>query len=171
MDAAEIVMHVVNGNHRDVVFDFLGEGVCQSSKAAHRHPHSEILPFYVAGRNVTGIRIADDPLALAANAFTGAINLDSLAGKVAKGLVHVGNTNVPKFYQEFRNRVLGSSGHSDGGTNRISLNKSGDYLSSLVRGETIHTDYYNSAQASCQVKNDAGIKFFYPSEFSAVDNA
>jgi len=42
MNPAEVVMHVVNGNGRDVVLDLLGESIGQSGESAHGHSHGEI---------------------------------------------------------------------------------------------------------------------------------
>lgn len=60
MDPREIVMHVEQRNHVDVVVDLLAEGVREASKAAHVHSHVQVLPFYIAGRDVSLIGIATD---------------------------------------------------------------------------------------------------------------
>ena len=58
MDAAEIVIHVMQGNRSLQVFEFLRESVSQPRKSAHRHSHCEILAFDVARRNVIMVGIS-----------------------------------------------------------------------------------------------------------------
>src|SRR5882762_9798555 len=58
VDAAEVIVHVVNCQRMCVILDFLAESICQPSEAPHGHAHREILPFDKAGRNVFGIGMA-----------------------------------------------------------------------------------------------------------------
>ena len=60
VNSAEIVVHVKQRDHRNVVLDLLGKGVSQPGKASHVHPHVEILSLYVAGADVRVIWLADD---------------------------------------------------------------------------------------------------------------
>lgn len=71
----KVVVHGVNRNGRNVILDFLTEGVRQAREAAHRHPHREILALHIAGRNMCRIGIAGDCFALAAKAFRRAVSL------------------------------------------------------------------------------------------------
>ena len=52
MNTPKVVVHVKQRNHRDVIVQLLAEGIRQASKPAHIHPHVEILPFHIAGRDV-----------------------------------------------------------------------------------------------------------------------
>lgn len=49
MDANTIVVHVEQRNHIDMILDLFREGVGKAGKAAHRHPHGEVLPLDMAG--------------------------------------------------------------------------------------------------------------------------
>src|SRR5258708_8967535 len=60
MHAREIVVHVEQRNHRNVVFNLLTECVSESCKSAHVHSHVKILALDVAGGNVSFIRLSDD---------------------------------------------------------------------------------------------------------------
>src|SRR5436190_17719510 len=73
MNAAKIVMHVVQRDRGDVILDFLREGIRQTSEAAHLHTHGEILALYVAGADVLRIRIAKANGFLASCADGGAV--------------------------------------------------------------------------------------------------
>src|SRR5947209_18442313 len=53
--AGEVVVHVMHGDGRHEVLDFLREGGRQSGKAPHAHPHREVRAFCGACRNVRGI--------------------------------------------------------------------------------------------------------------------
>lgn len=48
MNSAEVVVHHVKRDGRDVVFDLLGECIGKRSKSAHGHPHGEVLTFDIA---------------------------------------------------------------------------------------------------------------------------
>src|ERR1039458_8660343 len=60
MNPSEVVVHVKQGDHCDMIFEFLAEGVSQASKAPHIHPHVQVLALDVAGADVFGIWRADD---------------------------------------------------------------------------------------------------------------
>jgi hypothetical protein len=75
LDASEIVVHVVKGDHRLVVVELLGEGVRQPREAAHVHPHREVLALDVAGRDVGRIRVAADLYLARARALGRAVTL------------------------------------------------------------------------------------------------
>jgi hypothetical protein len=48
MDAAEVVMHVVESESRNAVLDLLRKGISQPSESPHLYPHGEILALDVA---------------------------------------------------------------------------------------------------------------------------
>lgn len=58
MDAAEVVIHVMQRDRVLQILQFLGERVSQPSKPAHTHPHRQILALSVAGRNLVVVRIS-----------------------------------------------------------------------------------------------------------------
>ena len=61
MNPPKVVIHEVECHHRDAVLQLFREGVCQPRKAAHRHPHREVLAFDVGYRDVLRVGIfADD---------------------------------------------------------------------------------------------------------------
>src|SRR6266511_2915770 len=49
VSAPEVVVHEMQANHRRVVLDLLGEPVGEAGKAAHAHPHRQVLPLDVRG--------------------------------------------------------------------------------------------------------------------------
>jgi hypothetical protein len=49
MYAHEVVVHVKQSDHSDMVFQLLAEGICQPSEPPHIHSHIEILSLDVAG--------------------------------------------------------------------------------------------------------------------------
>src|ERR1039457_2025426 len=63
MNPAEVVVHVKQGDHGNVVVELLTEGVRQSSEAPHIHPHVEVLAFHVTGADVFRIGGTDDSIA------------------------------------------------------------------------------------------------------------
>jgi hypothetical protein len=48
MNSHKVVVHMEQGDHSNVVFKFLAEGICQPRKAPHIHSHVEILSLNVA---------------------------------------------------------------------------------------------------------------------------
>jgi hypothetical protein len=73
MDANEVVMYMEQRNHRDMIFEFLAKSVRQPGKAAHVHPHVEILPFHIRGADVLLVRGADDVHALGSKTLRRAV--------------------------------------------------------------------------------------------------
>src|SRR5579862_5497444 len=65
---AEVVEGEVETHGRGQVLQLLGEGVGQPRESSHPHPHRQVLPLDVAGRNVVGVRVAGDDLGLLAEA-------------------------------------------------------------------------------------------------------
>src|SRR5690242_6578690 len=66
MHADEVVVHMKQGDHCDVVLNLLAEGIRQTGEAAHIHPHVEVLSLHIARGNVRVIRIANKVDALSA---------------------------------------------------------------------------------------------------------
>ena len=58
MNAAEIVVHRVEGDRIGMVLNFFGEGVGEPGKAPHSHTHREILAFDEARRNVLRVGVS-----------------------------------------------------------------------------------------------------------------
>ena len=58
VNPAEVVVHEVEGDRRDVVLQLLAEGVGQAREPPHAHPHGEVLPLHVARGDVLGVRVA-----------------------------------------------------------------------------------------------------------------
>jgi hypothetical protein len=73
MDADEVVIHHVQRDRVSMVFDLLGKAIGQAGEAAHVHPHSQVLAFDVAGRNVISVRATLDGALANASAFGGAV--------------------------------------------------------------------------------------------------
>jgi hypothetical protein len=73
MNSGKVVVHVKQGDHRNMVLNFLTEGVSEASESAHVHSHVEILPLYKARRNVRLIRASN--------------NLDSFGAKTLRWAV------------------------------------------------------------------------------------
>ena len=46
-DSAKVLVHVMQRNHVAMIVDFLAESIGQASKAAHLHPHGEVLTLHV----------------------------------------------------------------------------------------------------------------------------
>ena len=65
----EVVIHEVQGHCVPQVVDLLRERVGQPREPAHGHPHREVQPFDVAGRDVLGIRISGDGDGISAEAL------------------------------------------------------------------------------------------------------
>jgi hypothetical protein len=51
MHAVEVVVHVVERNRRDMMFELLGKRIRQARKSADAHPHRQVLALDVTGRN------------------------------------------------------------------------------------------------------------------------
>ena len=78
MHASEVVVHVKEGNHRDMVVQLFAERIRQTSEAAIRHSQVKVLPFDVADRNMLLIRVADNFDSLSAQTLRGAVAFLSL---------------------------------------------------------------------------------------------
>ena len=72
---AEVVVHVKQRDHGDVVVKLLAESVSQPSEPPHIHPHVEVLSFHIAGADVVVIGCADDVYALGAKTLRRAVAL------------------------------------------------------------------------------------------------
>lgn len=75
VDAHEVVEHKVQRQRVNVRVDLFGEGVRQPREAAHVHPHAEVLPLDVRGRDVRLVRVAGDLHLLGAGALGRAVAL------------------------------------------------------------------------------------------------
>lgn len=73
MNPCEVIVHVKQGNHGDVILNLLTEGVRQAGESAHVHPHIEVLPLHVAGADVFMVRGADNVYALGAQTLCRAV--------------------------------------------------------------------------------------------------
>src|ERR1035441_7093831 len=56
----EVVVHMEQGNHSDVIVELLAERISQPSEAPHVHSHVEILSLNVAGADVFWIRVTNN---------------------------------------------------------------------------------------------------------------
>ena len=61
MGTSEVVVHVVERDHRCMVLDLLGEGVGQPGEPPHAHPHREVLALevvdFLAERGLDGLQV------------------------------------------------------------------------------------------------------------------
>ena len=80
MNLDEIVGEVTERHGRDMVLNLFREGVSQSSEPAHCHPNRQVMTFDVAGVDVLRVGVADDGMALASQAYGGAVPLFSAFG-------------------------------------------------------------------------------------------
>jgi hypothetical protein len=80
MYSREVMMHVVQREHSDMVVQLFAKGVRQASEASHIHPHVEILTLDVGSRNKLVVRVADDIHALCAKTLRGAVAFLSFSG-------------------------------------------------------------------------------------------
>src|SRR5438270_3619199 len=58
VNPSKIVVNKVDCHCRDMVLDFLGKGIGEARKAAHPHPHGEILAFNITGAYVLWVWIS-----------------------------------------------------------------------------------------------------------------
>jgi hypothetical protein len=79
MDAHKIVEHHVQADRRNVMVQILRERVREGRKAAHVHPHRQVLALNLAGADVPFIRLARDRVFLRAIADGGAVPRFSFA--------------------------------------------------------------------------------------------
>ncbi len=98
VNATEVVMHIVNGDGRDVILNFLRERIGQPREAAHLHPHREILALNVARRNMLRVRIARDNYFAASDALRRAVTRLTLTVRAVQfdqhGIIHVGAERI-----------------------------------------------------------------------------
>lgn len=73
MDTAKVVMHEIQRQRMNVIFQLFAETVCQASEAAHRHAHGEVLALNVACGDVGNVRIALNTTLLRTDALSGAV--------------------------------------------------------------------------------------------------
>src|ERR1022692_622024 len=64
VDANEVVVHMEQSQHSDVIFQFLAEGVRQPGEPPHTHPHVEILSLNVRRADMLRVWRTDDRLSL-----------------------------------------------------------------------------------------------------------
>jgi hypothetical protein len=103
MNAAEIVIGEVQGNRGFQVRQLFAERIREPRKTPHRHPHGQVLPLHVAGRNFVGIGIA-------------ASHLGYNLRDPWWGVPRVGVFHVPKQFHKLREVNVGSEtlGHAHG---------------------------------------------------------
>jgi len=75
MDAAEVVIHVVQRDMMRMVLKVLGECIRQAGKATDAHAHGQVLALDVGRRNVIRVRVANDGAMLNADALRWAVTL------------------------------------------------------------------------------------------------
>src|SRR5206468_3669350 len=75
VNAAKVVMHIVERDGGNMILNLLAERIGQASEAPDLHPHREILPLNVAGADVLRVRGADLSFFAARRADSGAIAL------------------------------------------------------------------------------------------------
>ena len=64
VDANEVVVHMEQSQHSDVIFQLLAEGVRQPGEPPHIHPHVEILSLNVRRADMLRVGRTDDGLSL-----------------------------------------------------------------------------------------------------------
>ncbi len=69
MNPDEVVVHIVDRDRGNMIFDLLGKPVRQSGESANLHPHGQILAFDIARADVLRIGATDQRFLLAADAF------------------------------------------------------------------------------------------------------
>src|ERR1035441_1558717 len=89
MNLDEVVGEVSQSNGRDMVLDLFREGVSQSGKPACCHPYAKIVTLDIAGVDVFRVGLADDSMALATKANSGALALPRACGFDQHRVVHI----------------------------------------------------------------------------------
>lgn len=69
VDAAEVVVHVVQGDGCRMALQLLGERIGEPRKPAHLHSHCEVLPLDIGRGYVVHVGIASNDLGVNADAF------------------------------------------------------------------------------------------------------
>lgn len=72
---SKVIVHHVERDSGGVIIDLLRKTVGQSREAAHPHTHCEVRTFDIACADVVRVGIANNGLALAADASGGAVAL------------------------------------------------------------------------------------------------
>jgi hypothetical protein len=70
VEAHKVVVHEMRGDRRNVMVQVLREGVCASRKAAHVHPHGQVLPSDIRRADVLFIRRSRDRVPLGPVAYS-----------------------------------------------------------------------------------------------------
>jgi hypothetical protein len=83
VNPAKVVVHEMQGHSMTVIFNLLGEAICQASETAHSHTHREILAFYKRCADMVRVRIAGDRRGTASNAGSRAVAAFIQAGRHA----------------------------------------------------------------------------------------
>src|ERR1017187_2844464 len=93
MDADEVVVHMEQRQHSDMVFELLTEGIRQPGEPPHVHPHVEILSLNVGRADVLRVWRTDDRLSLGAKTLRRAVTGCSF-GIVAINLNQLGEVDI-----------------------------------------------------------------------------
>src|SRR5437867_5748447 len=93
MNASEIVVHEMESDSMGVHLDLLAKPVREPGEAAHAHPHCEVLPLDVTGRDMPFVRAASKNCRLCTDDLGRAIALLVL-GIAAENLGQRGVINV-----------------------------------------------------------------------------
>ena len=75
MNPHEVIVHVEECEHSDMILQLLAERIRQPGEAAYIHSHVEVLPFHIAGADVFRVRGADNLNALGAKTLCRAVTL------------------------------------------------------------------------------------------------
>lgn len=78
MNAAEVVVHMKQCQHSDVIFELLTEGIGQPGEPPHVHPHIKILSFNVRRADMLRVGRTNNSLSLGAKTLRRAVALLSL---------------------------------------------------------------------------------------------
>lgn len=102
--SGEVVPHVMQRNGVRQVVDLFGKSVRQSRKAAHRHTHSQVLPFHKTSRDVATIGNASDNSLSAAYALRWAV---ADLSRTPVGTVHLDQHRVVNILSEGKVYCIG----------------------------------------------------------------
>jgi hypothetical protein len=73
MNAAEVVIGMINRDHVTMVLELFGKSICQAREAPYSHPQVQVLPLYKAGGNVLGIGVPADCASADATSATNSV--------------------------------------------------------------------------------------------------
>jgi hypothetical protein len=93
MNPDKVVMHYVNRDGGNVIFEFLGKPIREPSESPHRHAHREVLALHKASADMPRVGIASYFLALTTQALSGAVALLPLR-RVSIDLHKLGIVNI-----------------------------------------------------------------------------